>query len=97
MSASKGGFKMNGKAIPKSDPPVEKVRIDRLLTTSEAAKALRVSRWALKDWRYGRYGLGPPFVKAGRHILYSATAINKWLRARTRLVVRRGSLRHKEE
>ena len=56
---------------------------DRLLTPTEAANFLRLSlSWLAK----GRMrGDGPPYIKLGRSIRYSETALRLWMRAHQRL------------
>lgn len=54
-----------------------------LVNEREAAEILDVSPGTLSVWRsVGRYGL--PFVKVGRKVRYSRTALNAWLESRTR-------------
>jgi hypothetical protein len=77
------------KAIAQSDPPVERLRIDRLLTVQETSRSLKISVGTLKDMRRNRFGIkGPDFIRVGWHVRYRATDIMRWLRARTRRVVR---------
>jgi hypothetical protein len=52
-----------------------------LLTQREAASALRLSERTLERWRVT--GDGPKFVKAGRRVLYSPTALDAWITSRT--------------
>jgi hypothetical protein len=44
----------------------------------ETAKALCVSIRTLRKWR--QRGLGPPWVKIGRRVVYSDTSRTSWLR-----------------
>lgn len=54
-----------------------------LVDESEAAEILDVVPGTLSVWRStGRYNL--PFVKIGRKVRYSRTALNAWLESRTR-------------
>ncbi|GAA4641491.1 hypothetical protein GCM10023115_00380 [Pontixanthobacter gangjinensis] len=48
-----------------------------LLTVSNAADILRVSRRTLSRW--ARLRKGPPRIKVGRTIYYRREAIDKWL------------------
>lgn len=50
-----------------------------ILSTSEAASALHVSPRTLIRWRGER--AGPPWIKAGRKILYRRSDIDTWLEA----------------
>jgi len=55
---------------------------ERLLTPAEAASALGVSlSWLAKARLRGD---GPAFIKIGRTVRYSESAIREYLRARTR-------------
>jgi excisionase family DNA binding protein len=54
-----------------------------LLTAKEAAKLLKVSlSWLAKARMRGD---GPPYVKIGRSIRYSETALVQWMKSRQRL------------
>jgi predicted DNA-binding transcriptional regulator AlpA len=53
-----------------------------LLTQREAAMALRLSERTLERSRVT--GLGPPFVKAGRRVLYRPADIDAWIERRLR-------------
>jgi predicted DNA-binding transcriptional regulator AlpA len=56
---------------------------ERLLTPKEAAHFLRVSlSWLAKARMRGD---GPPYIKLGRSIRYSETAVLQWMRAHQRL------------
>lgn len=49
-----------------------------LLTISEVAHLLRISRWELSDWR--RNGAGPPYLKLSYKIIrYPRRALADWL------------------
>lgn len=48
-----------------------------LMTTTDAASALGVSVRTLQDWRYKR--IGPRFVRQGRVVRYSQTALDSWV------------------
>ena len=52
-----------------------------LRTTPEAAKRIRHSERTLERWRLE--GTGPEFVKAGRKVLYTDSALEAWVNART--------------
>lgn len=43
----------------------------------ELAEQLDVAEITLRKWRSQKRG--PPFIKAGRQVLYSRTAVTKWL------------------
>lgn len=48
-----------------------------------AAEILDLARGTLSVWRStGRYSI--PFIKVGRKVRYSRTALNAWLESRTR-------------
>lgn len=54
-----------------------------LVDETEAAEILDVVPGTLQVWRStGRYGI--PFIKVGRKVRYSRTALNAWLESRTR-------------
>jgi predicted DNA-binding transcriptional regulator AlpA len=56
---------------------------ERLLTPTEAADFLRVSlSWLAKARMRGD---GPPFIRVGRSIRYSETALLQWMRGQQRL------------
>ena len=52
---------------------------EALLTESETAHRLGVSVSGLRKWR--REGTGPPFIRMGRLVRYSALDIEAWLLA----------------
>jgi Helix-turn-helix domain len=54
----------------------------RLLSTSEAADALRLSPRTLERLRL--VGGGPVFVKAGRRVLYREPDLAAWIESRVR-------------
>jgi predicted DNA-binding transcriptional regulator AlpA len=56
---------------------------ERLLTAKEASDALRTSTSWLAKARMN--GDGPPFIKVGRSVRYSGTALLQWMRGRQRL------------
>jgi Helix-turn-helix domain len=57
--------------------------IERLLTPKEAAHFLRVSlSWLAKARMRGD---GPPYIRVGRPIRYSETALLLWMKSRQRL------------
>lgn len=47
-----------------------------LLTSNEASMALRLSKRTLERWRVS--GDGPPYVKAGRRVLYRSEDLLDW-------------------
>lgn len=54
-----------------------------LVDETEAAEILDVVPGTLSVWRStGRYAI--PFIKVGRKVRYSRTALNVWLESRTR-------------
>ena len=52
------------------------------LAQAEAPEFLRVSGRTLERWRLE--GSGPPYIKAGRRLLYSVSDVESWLQARRR-------------
>jgi predicted DNA-binding transcriptional regulator AlpA len=61
----------------------ESARVERLLTARDAANLLRLSSsWLAKG---AMAGDGPPYIKLGRSIRYSETALLLWMRAHQRL------------
>ncbi|MDC7122382.1 helix-turn-helix domain-containing protein [Cellulomonas fimi] len=58
---------------------------DPLLRTAEVAPLLRCSPETLRVWRYRRQG--PPYVKAGRQVLYRRSAVVQWLEDHTERAV----------
>jgi predicted DNA-binding transcriptional regulator AlpA len=56
---------------------------ERLLTTTETAKLLRLSpSWLAKARMRGD---GPPYVKLGRSVRYDEGALAQWMKSRLRL------------
>lgn len=54
-----------------------------LVDEAEAARILDVKPGTLSVWRsVGRYNI--PFIKIGRKVRYSRTALNAWIESRTR-------------
>lgn len=54
-----------------------------LVDEAQAAEILDLAPGTLSVWRStGRYGI--PFIKVGRKVRYSRTALNAWLESRTR-------------
>ncbi len=54
-----------------------------LVDEREAAEILDMAPGTLSVWRStGRYGI--PFIKVGRKVRYSRTALSAWLESRTR-------------
>jgi excisionase family DNA binding protein len=56
---------------------------DRLLTQDEAASYLRVSPRTLQRWRT-EVGIGPPWHRAGRRVLYKQRDLDAWLEQQKR-------------
>ena len=55
--------------------------LPELLTTREAAEALRLSERTLIRWRVERKG--PPVVRAGRRVVYRPSDLDAWLARHT--------------
>lgn len=55
--------------------------IERLYDTNELAALLKLTRRAIERWRMT--GAGPEFIRAGGKVLYSESAIDRWLAANT--------------
>ena len=53
-----------------------------LLDTGRAARMLGMSGRTLEKWRI--LGIGPPYLKLGRRVLYSSTDLDAWLKSRRR-------------
>ena len=51
---------------------------DKLLTETEVADMLGVSKATLQRWRRERAG-GPPFHHIGRAIRYTTPGVRKWI------------------
>jgi len=56
---------------------------NRLLTTEEVARELRVSTWTVSAWRRAGGKVGPPWIEIGGQIRYSRDAFEGWLSAQT--------------
>jgi excisionase family DNA binding protein len=56
--------------------------LEQLLTVNEAAALLRCSRHSLNRWRLT--GEGPKFVRVGRHVRYTRTALADFIASSTR-------------
>lgn len=54
--------------------------INNYLTQKQVASLLHISTRTLERMRHE--GSGPPFMKAGRRVLYSMSAIEEWLSSR---------------
>ena len=66
-----------------NNPTVKTGAMERLLTPEEAAQFLRVSlSWLAKARMSGE---GPAFIRVGRSIRYSETALLQWVKSRQRL------------
>lgn len=50
---------------------------DRLLTVDDLAAYLHVSKKTVYTWQHRR--TGPPYVRAGKHLRFRASAVDKWL------------------
>lgn len=57
-------------------------------TESETARALDTTERTLRNWR--AQGVGPAYVKIGRKIFYSDSALESWLKAIEMTPVRSG-------
>jgi excisionase family DNA binding protein len=55
---------------------------DPLVTTDEAAQVLRTNPRTMERWR--STGEGPAFVKVGRRVAYSLSALREWVHRQTR-------------
>ncbi len=53
-----------------------------MLTPDEAGKYLNYPAETLRRWRM--LGTGPKFIKAGRHIRYRKTSLDRWVEQRER-------------
>ncbi len=49
----------------------------QLLTQAQLSEMLQIPVRTLEDWRL--IGSGPPYIKLGRHVRYSAEAVSLWL------------------
>lgn len=58
--------------------------MEKLLTTKEVAEMLGVPRRTVDDWR--QRGVGPAFVKVGRHVRYRPTDLAAYTEAHLRAV-----------
>lgn len=52
----------------------------RLVRDADLAEYTGIPRGTWLDWRYRR--IGPPYIKVGRHVLYDADEVDRWLAAR---------------
>ena len=59
---------------------------DRLLDKTEVSEHLGVGESTLAKWR-GR-GIGPPFLKIGKRIVYRMSDLEKWLDTRLKYSTR---------
>jgi hypothetical protein len=65
-------------------PPTQKPQeLPRLLSTTEAARALRISPATLAVWRVRGRGCGLRFLKVGRSVRYTPEDIRKFLDRRS--------------
>lgn len=53
---------------------------DRKLAPEEVSEILAVDRRTLQSWRQA--GTGPPAVRMGKYLRYSAAGLQKWLEDR---------------
>ncbi len=53
------------------------------LDTPRAAQFVGVSKRTLEKWRYE--GIGPPYLKLGRRVLYSMADLEDWIDKHRRL------------
>lgn len=53
-----------------------------LLTTSEAARYLRVSPITLEKWRRRLEGYGPAFVRMGSKVFYRRATLDEFIQSR---------------
>jgi excisionase family DNA binding protein len=56
--------------------------VPEMLTPAEAAEYVRYPEETLRRWR--SLGIGPMFVKAGRHVRYRKVSLDRWLEERER-------------
>jgi len=56
--------------------------IESLLDSAELAALLNVPERSLAQWAYR--GVGPPYVKVGRHRRYRPEDVERWLERQTR-------------
>ena len=52
---------------------------ESLLTPVDVAKELGIPTSTLANWRY--QGLGPRYLRIGRHVRYHPADVDEWLRA----------------
>lgn len=65
---------------------------DRLLTPAQASEILGFSVSALNQWRMA--GKGPEYVKIGRAVRYTESALREFVEARTKGTPTREGLRN---
>lgn len=58
------------------------MEISTLLTPEEAAQFLRIPKETMSYWRVK--GVGPAFIKVGHAVRYSRSALEEYLKTRTR-------------
>lgn len=56
--------------------------LDALLSVDEVAEYLQIPRGTLANWRY--QGIGPTYIRVGRHVRYRANDVDDWLDAHTK-------------
>jgi Helix-turn-helix domain len=69
--------------VEAAERPAFNALLSRLRTPKEAAEFLRVSTSFLAKARMR--GDGPPYIRVGRSIRYSETALLQWMKSRQRL------------
>lgn len=55
--------------------------MDKLLSADELAELVGVPPKTLADWR--TRGIGPAYVRIGRHVRYRPADVEAWLQSRT--------------
>lgn len=55
--------------------------MEKLLDTTELAEVLGIPVKTLQDWRLR--GLGPDYLRCGRHVRYEPSAVRIWQDAQT--------------
>lgn len=53
-----------------------------LLTTTETATFLKISKSTLNKWRV--YGSGPPYIKIGEAVRYEPSVLEAWISENSR-------------
>ena len=55
--------------------------MDKLHSGAELSKAIGVPEKTLADWR--SRGIGPAYVRVGRHVRYRDVDVDRWLESQT--------------